>query len=169
MGLTPPRFCGKVAHVCGRTTTLVLPDMVSIYGPMTSSLVPSRRSMQLGRWTNLDETCPVYLPATCVPCDVTGNIKKVKLVLFNDASRMHWFSYQRLLDIKHMVILTYFYRWTAMSPHRPLFPIMVFFICKFPTDRTVHTTAFDGPVVDHWLDGTEITPNFKWVPFQQDR
>ena len=22
----------------------------------------------------------------------------------------------------------------------------------FPTDRTAHTTAFDGPVVDHWLE-----------------
>ena len=21
-----------------------------------------------------------------------------------------------------------------------------------PTDRTAHTTAFDGPAVDHWLD-----------------
>ena len=21
-----------------------------------------------------------------------------------------------------------------------------------PTDRTVHTTAFDGPVVDHWWE-----------------
>ena len=23
---------------------------------------------------------------------------------------------------------------------------------RFPTDTTKHTTAFDGPVVDHWLD-----------------
>ena len=22
----------------------------------------------------------------------------------------------------------------------------------FPTDRTTHTTYFDGPVVDHWLE-----------------
>ena len=22
----------------------------------------------------------------------------------------------------------------------------------FPTDRTAHTTAFDGPVVDYWLE-----------------
>ena len=22
----------------------------------------------------------------------------------------------------------------------------------FPTDMTVHTTTFDGPVVDHWLE-----------------
>ena len=22
----------------------------------------------------------------------------------------------------------------------------------FPTDSTAHTTAFDGPVVDHWLE-----------------
>ena len=24
----------------------------------------------------------------------------------------------------------------------------------FPTDRTAHTTAFDEPVVDHWLERT---------------
>ena len=22
----------------------------------------------------------------------------------------------------------------------------------FPTDRTAHTTAYDGPVVNHWLE-----------------
>ena len=22
----------------------------------------------------------------------------------------------------------------------------------FPTDRTAHTTTFDGPVMDHWLE-----------------
>ena len=22
----------------------------------------------------------------------------------------------------------------------------------FPTDRTAHTTSFDGPVVDHWME-----------------
>ena len=31
-----------------------------------------------------------------------------KKVLFNDASRAHWFSYQWLLNVKHMVIVTYF-------------------------------------------------------------
>ena len=27
------------------------------------------------------------------------------------------------------------------------------FYMHFPTGRTAHTTAFDGPVVDHWLEG----------------
>ena len=31
---------------------------------------------------------------------------KGKFVLFNDASRAYWFSYHRLLDVKHMVIAT---------------------------------------------------------------
>ena len=26
------------------------------------------------------------------------------------------------------------------------------FYMHFPTDRTVHATDFDGPVVDHWLE-----------------
>ena len=26
------------------------------------------------------------------------------------------------------------------------------FYIHFPTDRTAHTTAFDGPVGDHWLE-----------------
>ena len=26
------------------------------------------------------------------------------------------------------------------------------FYMYFPTDMTAHTTAFDGPVVDHWLE-----------------
>ena len=27
-----------------------------------------------------------------------------------------------------------------------------FFYMDYPTDRTAHTTAFIGPVVDHWLE-----------------
>ena len=26
------------------------------------------------------------------------------------------------------------------------------FYTHFPTDRTAHTTAFGGPVLDHWLE-----------------
>ena len=37
--------------------------------------------------------------------------KKVKFVLFNDATGTHWFlSYHRLLDVIHMVTLTHFFR-----------------------------------------------------------
>ena len=58
-----------------------------------------------------------------------------------------------LLDVKHMVILTHFFRGNPLSPHRLLFPISIkrSFICTFPQRRTAHTTDFDGPVVDPWL------------------
>ena len=46
-----------------------------------------------------------------------------KFVLFNDASRAHWFSYHRLLDVKHLVILTYFFGGNHLSSPRLLFPI----------------------------------------------
>ena len=26
------------------------------------------------------------------------------------------------------------------------------FYMQFPTDNTAHTTAYDGPAVDHWLE-----------------
>ena len=66
----------------------------------------------------------------------------------------HWFlSYHRLLDVIHMVTLTHFLEGNPLPPHRLLFSISSkgSFICTFPIDRTVHTTAFDKPVVDHWF------------------
>ena len=48
-----------------------------------------------------------------------------------------------------MVIVTYFFSGNLLLPHRLLFP---FLYMHFPTDRTVHTTAYDGPVVDHWWE-----------------
>ena len=37
----------------------------------------------------------------------------------------------------------------------------------FPTDRTAHTTAFDGSVMDHWLEWKIVqTAN---APAMQDR
>ena len=64
------------------------------------------------------------------------------------------FSYHRLLDVKHMVLLTYFFRGNQLSPQRLLVPISSkgSFIMHFPGDSTAHTTAFDGPVVDHCLE-----------------
>ena len=53
-----------------------------------------------------------------------------------------------LLDVKHMVIVTYFFRANLLSPHRLFFPIS----SKGSTDRTTHATAFDEPVVDHWVE-----------------
>ena len=63
------------------------------------------------------------------------------------------FSYHRLLDIKHMVIMTYFFRQNPLSSHRLLFLISrKGSFMHFPTDRTAHTTTFDGQLVDHWLE-----------------
>ena len=51
-----------------------------------------------------------------------------------------------------MVIVTYFFRGYPLYPHRLLFLIgsKGSFICTFT--QTAHITAFDGPVVDHWLE-----------------
>ena len=69
---------------------------------------------------------------------------KLKFVLFNDATGTHWFlSYHRLLDVIHMVTLTHF---LEGNPQQGIFYM------HFSIDRTVHTTAFDKPVVDHWLE-----------------
>ena len=34
-----------------------------------------------------------------------GLVVLTRTVLFNNASRAHWFSYHQLLDVKHMVIV----------------------------------------------------------------
>ena len=64
------------------------------------------------------------------------NIKQMKgkYVSFNDAPRAHWFSYHRLLDVKHMALVTYFFRQNPLSPHTLPFPISTngSFICTFP-------------------------------------
>ena len=46
-----------------------------------------------------------------------------KFVLFNEDSRTHWFSYHQLLDVKYVVIVTYFLRGNPLLPHRLPFPI----------------------------------------------
>ena len=53
-----------------------------------------------------------------------------------------------------MVTLTHFLEGNPLPPHRLLFSISSkgSFICTFPIDRTVHTTTFDKPVMDHWLE-----------------
>ena len=48
-------------------------------------------------------------------------LEKKESVLFNDTSRAHWFSYDRLLDVKHIYgIVTYFFRGNPLLPHRLL-------------------------------------------------
>ena len=84
-----------------------------------------------------------------------GYISNVKFVLFNDATGTHLFlSYHQLLDVIHMVKLTHFLEGNPLPPHRLLFSISSkgIFYMHFSIDRTVHTTAFDKPVVDHWLE-----------------
>ena len=53
-----------------------------------------------------------------------------------------------------MVTLTHFLEGNPLPPHRLLFSISSkgSFYMHFSIDRTVHTTAFDKPVVDHWLE-----------------
>ena len=46
-----------------------------------------------------------------------GLVMERKFVLFNDASRAHWFSYHWLLDVRHMVIVTYFFLEETRCPH----------------------------------------------------
>ena len=68
----------------------------------------------------------------------------------------HWFYHHRLLDVIHMVILTHIFRRkpAAATLMRLLFfdKQQGIFYMHFSIDRTVHTTAFDEPVVDHWLE-----------------
>ena len=56
------------------------------------------------------------------------------LVLLNDASRALRFSYHWLLDVKYVVILTYFFRGNLLSPKRLFFQISCkgYFICTSP-------------------------------------
>ena len=57
---------------------------------------------------------------------LSGGLEKKNrgnFVLFNDTSKAHWFSYHQLFDVKHMVIVTYFFFRNPLSPHRLLFPI----------------------------------------------
>ena len=81
-------------------------------------------------------------------------VKKGKFVLINDTAREHWFSYHRLMDIKYMVIVTYFFRLNLLLPHRLLYPDKQqgIFYTHFPIDKWLPTTTFDGPVMDHWLE-----------------
>ena len=53
-----------------------------------------------------------------------------------------------------MVTLTHFLEGNPLPPHRLLFfdKQQGIFYMHFSIDRTVHTTAFDKPVVDHWLE-----------------
>ena len=54
-----------------------------------------------------------------------------------------------------MVTLTHlFLEGNPLTPHRLLFfdKQQWIFYMHFSIDRTVHTTAFDKPVVDHWLE-----------------
>ena len=92
--------------------------------------------------------------------------KKGKLVIFHDtcrafkwsASNEHsndqifkWSAFRRQ-TFSHSDI--FLFRGNLLSLHGILFPISRngSFIFIFPTDRKAHTTSFDGPVVEHWLE-----------------
>ena len=84
---------------------------------------------------------------------------KGKFVLFNDTSWAHWFSYHHLLDVKQMVIVTYFFRGKLLSPYRLLNPINSkgSFIRQDSTYHSLWWTSC-GPLV-----GMENSPNYKCI------
>ena len=80
--------------------------------------------------------------------------KKGKFVLLNDTSRAHWLSYHWLLDIKHTVIVTYFFRGNSLSLYRLLFSIRdLLYALSRRQDRTSC-----GPLV-----GIGNSPNCKCI------
>ena len=81
--------------------------------------------------------------------------RKRKFVLFIDASRAHWFSYIWLLDIKYMVMVTYFPRGNSLSPYRLLFLISSkgSFRCTFTqTGQPILQSLIDQFHWFHWLE-----------------
>ena len=64
--------------------------------------------------------CPAYIDATKNPKPTITEwpiYTLAKFVLFSDTFRAHWFSYHWLLDVKRMVIVTYFFRGNTPSHH----------------------------------------------------
>ena len=51
-----------------------------------------------------------------------------------------------------MVTLIHFLEGNLLPPHTLFDKQQGIFYMHFSIDRTVHTTAFDKPVVDHWLE-----------------
>ena len=78
--------------------------------------------------------------------------------------RAHWFSYHWLLDVKHMVILTYLFQGNLMLPQRLLIPISKkgSFYMHLPhqQDSTYHSFRWTscGRLV-----GMENNPNCKCI------
>ena len=90
--------------------------------------------------------------------------KRGKFVLFNNASRAQWFLYHWLLEIKCMVIVTYFIGRNTLFPHKVLFLISSkIFYMHFPTDRTGQNIP--QPLMDQlWTSVvTENSPNCKCI------
>ena len=97
-------------------------------------------------------TCILAHVHMCICCLHVPNIYNGKFVLFKYASRAHCCSYHRLLDIKHMVMLTYFFRGNLLSPHRLLSLISSkgSFMCTF--QQTGHHKP--QPLMDQlWTTG----------------
>ena len=86
-------------------------------------------------------------PSSTCEVKFVGKSSQGKFLLFNDTSRAHW-----LLNVKHMVIVTYFFRRNPLSLHRLLFLISSKGYMHFPIDRRAHIIAFEGPVLDYWLE-----------------
>ena len=90
----------------------------------------------IGGWVGLYVliTLPQAFVRAVTHINVRFDKKERKFILLNDASGGHWFLSHRLLDVKHMVIVTYLFRGNLLSPHRLLFLIgsKGSFICPLP-------------------------------------
>ena len=76
---------------------------------------------------------------------------KVRLLLFDHASRSYWFSYHRQTWMSN--IWSFLQRKPTVATSATLSDKQQgTFHVYFPTDMAAHTTAFDRPVVDHWLE-----------------
>ena len=75
--------------------------------------------------------------------------------MFNDATGTHWFFILSSVIGRHSYghVYTRFRRKPAAATLATLFDNQQgIFYMHFSIDRTVHTKAFDKPVVDHWLE-----------------
>ena len=88
-------------------------------------------------------------------CHPAGKTVKVCFCLTTPLEHIDFVSLSSVIG-RHSYghVDTLFRRKPAAATNRLLFSISSkgSFICTFCIDRTVHTTAFDKPVVDHWLE-----------------
>ena len=90
----------------------------------------------------------LYMHMCTFTCTKERKVQKKKLTMPLEHIDFHVVS----MTIKHVVIVTYFFKGNPLLPHMLLFPITSkgSFIYTFP-QTAQHIPVFGGPVVDHWL------------------